>query len=365
MPIFRLHKVFGVGQDLKVFLSAQGGLTRGVVPDPKHHEKQVEKLRERVREQRKALKREREQRKEQASKLRRERQRNFRLTRNHNEQKIEIFQLKNSLNATNDSAEYTQEVLPHPRTSGELETGVLPDFVVIGATRCGTSKFYELLTQHPSVERAAIKEVHYFDRSKRYRKSIEWYKQCFPLPKWADGRRSITGEATPNYLPDPLAPERMAQVLPEAQLIALLRNPIDRAYSHYNLQIRRGEQNRRFEEVIEEELALLLDQENESFEYHSLLARGIYVDQLLRWSKYFDDEQILVLKSEDFYKHTISTMKLVQNFLDLPYRELGLQHYKTKYSYEPMEPATRRQLEAYFEPHNQRLYEYLGVDFGW
>jgi hypothetical protein len=365
LPIFRLHKAFGVGQNLKVFLSAQGGLTRGVVPDPKHHEKQVEKLRERMREQRKALKREREQRKEQANKLRRERQRNFKLTRKHNEQKIELFRLKNWLNATNDSGEYARDVLPYPHASDELETGVLPDFVVIGAMRCGTSKFYDLLTQHPNVERAATKEVHYFDRSKRFAKGIEWYRQCFPLQKRNDGRRSITGEATPNYLPNPLAPERMAQVLPEVRLIALLRNPIDRAYSHYHLLIRRGEKNRRFEEIIEEELALLLNEGNGSSEYHSLLARGIYVDQLLRWSKYFDDEQILVLKSEDFYKHTPGTMKLVQNFLDLPYRELDLEQYKTKYSYEPMDSATRQQLEAYFEPHNQRLYEHLGVDFGW
>jgi hypothetical protein len=365
LPIFRLDKVFSVGRDLKVFLNVQGGLTRGVVPDPKHHEKQVEKLRGRIREQRKSLKREREQRKEQADKLRNERRLNFKYRRKYNEQKIEIFRLKNRLNATNDSEEYARDILPYPHASGELETGVLPDFVVIGAMRCGTSKFYEFLTQHPNVERAAIKEVHYFDRSERFEKGIEWYRQCFPPPKWNDGRTSITGEATPSYLPNPLAPERMARVLPEARLIVLLRNPIDRAYSHYHLLVRRGEQNRHFEEVIEEELALLFNEANESSKYRNILARGIYVDQLLRWSKFFDDKQILVLKSEDFYRHTTGTMKLVQNFLDLPYRKLDLQPYKTKYSYEPMDSATRRQLEAYFAPHNQRLYEYLGVDFRW
>ena len=74
---------------------------------------------------------------------------------------------------------------------------------------------------------------------------------------------------------------------------------------------------------------------------------------------------MLVLKSEDFFKQTIKTMELVQDFLGLQYQELALPPPKTSGGYEPMDPATRQRLEAYFEPYNQRLYEYLGVDFGW
>jgi hypothetical protein len=74
---------------------------------------------------------------------------------------------------------------------------------------------------------------------------------------------------------------------------------------------------------------------------------------------------MLVLKSENFFKHTADTLKLVQDFLGLPYWNLDLQRRRTKARYKPMSPATRRRLEEYFEPHNQRLYEHLGVDFGW
>jgi len=89
------------------------------------------------------------------------------------------------------------------------------------------------------------------------------------------------------------------------------------------------------------------------------------VDQLLRWREFFDDEQMLMLKSEDFFERPRESLKLAQNFLGLPYREPELQPHETKYGYEPMDPDTRRRLEDFFEPHNRRLYEHLGVDFGW
>jgi len=361
---------------VKVFLNLHAGLTRGAVPNLEHHKEQAEKLRNVIREQRKELKRRDQQIKEQAENLTNERQRNHQHEKALRKRKREIFQLRNELNAINGLVENAQDVPSAPQLPpGKLKMGALPDFALIGAPRSGTSVFYGVLTQHPNVERAAVKEVHYFDSY--FDKGIEWYRQCFPPPKWKNGRSSITGEATPRYLSHPLVPERMAQVVPEVRLIVLLRNPVDRAYSHYHLLVRRGNETRSFEEAIEEELAWLLDEENESSEHerHSsvshgrssnLLATGIYVDQLLRWRRFFGNEQMLVLKSEIFFERTTDTLKLVQDFLSLPYRELDRQPHRTKkYHYEPMDPATRKRLEDYFEPHNRRLYEYLGVDFGW
>jgi hypothetical protein len=90
------------------------------------------------------------------------------------------------------------------------------------------------------------------------------------------------------------------------------------------------------------------------------------VDQLLRWSKSFDDEQMLVLNSEDFFEHTPDALKLVLNFLNLPdwKPEAWEVHKKGEYG-KKMDPVTRQWLKDYFEPHNRRLYEYLGTDFGW
>jgi hypothetical protein len=105
----------------------------------------------------------------------------------------------------------------------------LPDFVVIGTQKGGTSFFYRLLTEHPLVRGAAAKELHFFDN--KFAEGVRWYRRCFSEGKHVDGHRTITGEASPSYLFDQQVPERMAQIVPEARLIALLRNPVDRAYS--------------------------------------------------------------------------------------------------------------------------------------
>jgi hypothetical protein len=346
LPIFRLSKAFGVGRHAKVFFYLQGGFTRGVVPDLEHHGEQAEKLR-------KALTRNKEQ------------------TRKLRQRRLEISQLKNELRAAKERAESAQNDLPAPQA-----TGALPDFVIIGAHKGGTTSLYHLLTQHPHVERAPVKEVHFFDRPERFEKGIEWYRRCFPPPRWKEGRRTITGEATPYYLFDPHAAERMAEVIPQARLIALLRNPVDRAYSHYYMQRRLGRETGSFEEAVEAERARLADGEKEPSEHerHSgvghdssnLLARGIYVDQLLRWSRFFGDEQMLVLKSEDFFERPAHTLGVVLDFLELPQWEPPAWEVRNKGDYEQkMDPEVRRWLEEYFEAHNRRLYEYLGVDFGW
>jgi sulfotransferase family protein len=359
-----------------VFLNLQGGLTRGAVPDLEHHGEQAEKLRNVKKGQQKRLKRQAQQMKEQAESLRYERDRNHKLRITLRRQRLEISQLRNELNVIHELVDNAQDVSSAPQVSGKPEIGALPDFLIIGAHKCGTTSLYHLLTQHPYVEPAPVKELHFFDRPERFDKGIEWYRRCFPPPRWKDGRRTITGEATPYYLFHPHAADRIAEMLPQAKLIALLRNPVDRAYSHYHMQRRLGHETSSFEEAVEAEKARLQHGEKESSEHEryssvshdpsNLLARGIYVDQLLRWSRFFDDEQMLVLKSEDFFERPADTLKLVLDFLDLPEWEPPAWEIHNKGDYEQkINPATRRWLEEYFEPHNKRLYEYLGVDFGW
>jgi hypothetical protein len=276
------------------------------------------------------------------------------------EQHQDIFRLKNELRAAKEQLESTSTFgyRMAPQAAVGSKTGVLPDFVIIGAMKSGTTALYSLLSeQHPHVERAVQKELRYFNW--HFDKGVEWYRSQFPSPRWKDGRRSITGEATP-YLHHPSVPERMAQEIPQARLIALLRNPVDRAYSHYHHMVRQARETRSFEKAITEA-------EGTSQEGLPYLSRGIYVDQLMRWSKFFSDEQMLVLKSEDFLKRPQETMKLVLGFLDLPDWEFSVERSRQHRGYyeQQMDPAIRVRLQDYFEPHNQRLYEYLGVDLGW
>jgi hypothetical protein len=357
--VIKINRAFGVGRDAKAFLNMQGGLTRGAVPNPKHHEEQAKRLRKIVSRQRKALQRKDRQIEDQAAALeplRERRQREIRLRKELKQKSLEIFHLKNELDAMKVLVENARDVPLAEQLSGEPDIGALPDFVIIGAQKGGTSFLYYLLTRHPLVEPAARKELHFFDQPEHFDNGAEWYRRCFPRVGSKDGQRSITGEATPYYLFDPPVAERMAKIVPKAQLIALLRNPVDRAYSHYQMQVKRGTEPRSFEEAIEQQ-------------HSSYVSRGIYVDQLLRWFEFFSKEQMLILKSEDFFERPVETLKVVLTFLDLPdwqpeASELQQRRHTGTYR-QKMDPATRRRLEAYFEPYNQRLYECLDVDFGW
>ena len=157
------------------------------------------------------------------------------------------------------------------------------------------------------------------------------------------------------------APERMAEVIPQARLIALLRNPVDRAHSDYQHAVRRGREARTFVEATN-----YASPDDTGSGY---LSGSIYVDHLLRWSEFFGDDQMLVLKSEDFFGSPVDTAKVVLAFLDLPEWEpkvWDLLYKKNKGKHEQeMDSTTRQRLEEYFEPHNQRLYDYLGRDLGW
>lgn len=257
----------------------------------------------------------------------------------------------------------------------QLQAGMLPDFLIIGAQKGGTTFLYNVLRRHPHFEAAVKKEIHFFDTS-RFRRGVDWYRTHFPQQQQEDGQRVITGEASPYYLFYPHAARRVAETIPQAKLIALLRNPIDRAYSDYQHTLRQGNETLGFNEALDleeerlrgEKEKILADESYRSIDYRrsSYLARGIYVDQLEEWHRYFDPKQLLILKSEDFFASPLETLELVLEFLGLPERDFKLEGKRNEGGYsEPMDPETRRWLQEYYEPHNKRLYEYLGVDFGW
>lgn len=261
--------------------------------------------------------------------------------------------------------------------TGERPEGRLPGFLLLGAQKCGTSFLFNRLSHHPDVEPAVVKEVDFF--SKHFERGVGWYRSCFPAPARADGEPSLSWEASPNNLFYPHAARRAAEVVPSARLIALLRNPVDRAYSHYHHQVRLGHETLpSFEEALEAEEERLRGKREgmlrdegylpPEFPRFSYRARGMYADQLEEWYGHFDGEQLLVLKSEDLYENTPGTVADIVRFLGLPEWEpkaARLARGVPKHSREPMDPSTRKRLERYFEPHNGRLYEQLGKDFGW
>jgi len=255
----------------------------------------------------------------------------------------------------------------------------LPDFLVIGAARSGTTSLYRYLESHPAIATASMKEIHYF--SIDHWRGVEWYRAHFPtamtrrIMTWRGDARCQTGEATPYYLFHPLAPERIAEALPDIKLVILLRNPIDRAFSHYLHEVALGIEELPFERAIDEEPRRLEGEVEKirsdprypgfNYQHFSYLSRGIYSDQLARWFSLFQRERFLILESERFWAEPQASHVAVLRFLGLP--PIPLTAYPQHNKSEPsrMASRTKESLVDYFAPHNERLYNLLGSNFGW
>jgi hypothetical protein len=237
-----------------------------------------------------------------------------------------------------------------------------PDFIIIGTQRGGTTSMYRYLCEHPEVGAAFRKEIHFFDDY--YDRGLDWYLAHFPKR----GEYPLVGEASPFYLVHPEAARRASQLVPGARLIALLRDPVARAWSMYHLKTKRGLETLPFAEALDREqerLAADPDPVGAAWRHHSYQARGEYAAQLERWFAAFPREQMLVLKSEDFFADPAREMAGVHRLLGLS--PVSGQRYKPYHlaDYPPLDPAIDRRLRDYFAPHNRRLADLLGRDFGW
>jgi hypothetical protein len=245
----------------------------------------------------------------------------------------------------------------------------LPGFLILGAQKGGTTALYAYLLWHPGITGPAWKEVSYFDR--HYRRGVHWYRGHFPL---RPGGRMV-GEASPGYLFHPLAPERVRATVPDAKLIALLRDPVDRALSHYHHEVGLGREPLTFEEAIEAEPERTHGEEerlarepgyfSHAWWDYTYLARGRYAEQLERWLAVFPQAQLLVVASDELAAEPGQTYARVLEFLGVPAHALGSYPRVYEQSYGEMRPDTRRRLAEYFAEPNRRLYELLGRDFGW
>jgi len=254
---------------------------------------------------------------------------------------------------------------------------VLPDFLIIGAKKSGTTSLYRYLIQHPSIKSATTKEISFFDRY--FQKGTNWYRMNFPMKKiWMkkNSRTELTGEATPTYIYHPHAPKRVYDLLPNVKIIVLLRNPVDRTYSQYNMEANNHtNETLSFEEAIEQEPSRLegefekMQKDGNYFSYNyytfSYLASSIYADQLERWFKYFPREQFLIINENELEKDAQEVYHKTLKFLKLPKFELKEYQAIGKRKYEKINPETRKKLVEFFKPHNERLYKLLGTNFHW
>jgi hypothetical protein len=246
----------------------------------------------------------------------------------------------------------------------------LPDFLIIGAQKAGTTALYEYLREHPEITGPSWKEVSFFDR--HYARGAAWYRGNFPNALRA---RGLVGEASPSYIFHPLAPERVAALVPHAKLIALVRNPVDRAFSHYQHEVALGREPLSFEDALaaeDERLRGEIERMLSDATYFShawwnytYVTRGRYAEQLERWYAAFPRDRLLVLFTEELAQEPGATYRRALEFLGLAAHELRLYPRIFEREYEQMRAETRVELERSFAEPNRRLRALLGREPPW
>lgn len=247
-----------------------------------------------------------------------------------------------------------------------------PDFIIIGVQKGGTSSLYFYLSQHPQINASKVKEIHFFDNN--YSKGIDWYTNHFPAKNFLT--KELTGEASPYYIFHPLVPERIYNSFPNVKLIVMLRDPIDRAYSHFNMQKKRGiENNSSFEEAIKmesdrikgeyEKIKDIQNYNSYNYQKFSYLERSKYFQQLIIWLKFFPQKQFLFIKSEDFFCNPYLVLKEVYDFLGVNLVYPTSLEVCNSNKYDPMPNHLKETLKIYFEEDGNRLIDLLGENFCW
>ncbi|TDH65503.1 hypothetical protein CCR75_004044 [Bremia lactucae] len=288
-----------------------------------------------------------------------------------------------------------------------------PSFVVIGAQKSGTTSLYDYILQHDLVWPAKRKETHYFDwrwnndlsdpsTTKGANEHLRYYENTF-LDRQVLYRYPtlMSGEATPSYmLGGNTVINRMKQVMPHCRkFIVIMRNPIERAYSHYsmtadtdgskNQKRNRGHyflKNRSFEQIVDEEIDELLklgvhpEMSYEAFDEkvlhhrlkfnhgaHSFVARGLYALQIAGWIKAYGESNVLLLTLDELktIQSLHKTIDKVFNFLNLPYHRIKDTSAKNTRKYSAMDEIVHTKLAAFYKPYNEKLYALLGRTLNW
>jgi len=251
----------------------------------------------------------------------------------------------------------------------------LPSFLIIGMAKCGTTSLYNMLIQHPKIQPAKRKELYFFEKDDIYEKGINFYRKQFN----SCAEDEICGEATPYYLYYKKTPARVKNLLPNVKLIVLLRNPITRSYSHFYGYLRLCKKKKQipialtlkeFLEKIEKNPEVKLNYRGQNF-----LKKSIYVDMLKHWFKYFSRNQIMIIKSEDFFKSPQLITNTVFEFLglskynvkirhDLKTEEMNLVLLKVR-RYAKLSQFVIDYLKNYYAQYNKRLYQLIERDMNW
>jgi len=298
-----------------------------------------------------------------------------------------------------------------------------PEFMLVGGMKCGSTSFARYLSVHPRVKVQGPKEPHYWSWRRYPAKYQDFFVNESPISDPGPDQW-VSGEFSTSSLIHPLVPRRVQASLPELKVFVLLRNPVDRAYSHFIMSQRAGmEKECSFREIVQREIdevpellaahergflatkgdsktcystidgmpielakhergfpkkKLVHDLDLRDFYFKSYVFRSLYHDQVHRWLRLFSHEQIMIIQSERFFENEANTMNEVADFLGLePFEFQAADELQRRWDagapnaskmpleYPAIDDATRRLLADFFEPYNQQLYQLIGADYAW
>ena len=259
-----------------------------------------------------------------------------------------------------------------------------PDFLVIGTKRGGTTSLFNYLMMHEGIlglfpQSRGRKSSDYF--FKNLGRGEDWYRSHFHTRAHRArlarrlGYEPVAGEASPYYMWDPRIAAEAHRVNPQLKAVVLLRDPVKRAWSHYQERVANGVEPLSFADALDAEEARTageLDRMaadpsyySEPHDWYTYRSRGIYQPQLDNWRSVFPADQLLVLRSEDMYADVQGTFDVVCGFLGIPSVPLPTTRTFGAGKRDPMPEEPRRALTAFYAEHNARLGDYLGRDLGW
>ena len=271
----------------------------------------------------------------------------------------------------------------------------LPNFLIVGAKKCGTTSLHEILKKHPQANMSAVKEINFFTMEKSYRKGLAYYSGFWVEEKEA---RAV-GESSPGYICYPGVPELIKKDLGAIKVLIMLRNPIKRAYSQYWVNRRSLSERLTPEDIIDNYLEDKYDPTRKGY-----FSRGVYVHQIQKYFTLFGRDHVKVVFLEDLVKKTKGTLRSIYNFLNLdedlgcqelpkasnssqiyqnPFYKFAFEHpyysawipkrlrrffffgRKVDFKYPMPDQKKMNQLKEFYKPYDRKLERVLGRELPW
>jgi hypothetical protein len=257
---------------------------------------------------------------------------------------------------------------------------IMPDFFIGGIQKGGTTSLYYSLIQHAQIIPGKTKEMFYYGVTPNYQKGTLYYKQHFgtglykTFTQLRTGKKMFTVDASTNTFDSKEAPSRILQDKPNAKIIFIFRDPVERAYSHYKMARRMGWESADFETALKLEESRIIDGtkhplsdplHNYAYQRLGYRSRGMYAVHLKRWLDEFPNDQIMIINSESFFNDPENILASICKFIGVDEAKNIDFKKMNEGSSDAMLPETRQMLKDFFKPHNEAFFSMINERFNW